>query len=187
MQKNIPKEWFARDAVIVAKELLGKRIAYAGSSGVIVETEAYTTDPASHAHRITPRSEIMQNTYGVFYIYFVYGMYFCLNITTNKGSTGAVLIRALEPLTGIDIMKSRRKNTDVRDLTNGPGKLCTALGITKELNGTEVNTTIRVCTGRALDDAQIDTSSRIGITKGTDLDWRFFVKENAYVSKTSKK
>src|SRR3989338_8233255 len=114
---QVPLSFFTQDAVVVARKLLGKVVSYHGCSGIIVETEAYKADPASHAYRITPRSEIMLTTSGAWYIYFVYGMYYCMNVTTNGvGQVGAVLIRSLEPLDGIAVMKKRRKTDDIYNL-----------------------------------------------------------------------
>jgi len=176
--KQVSKDWFSRDAIDVARGLLGKVIGYNGCKGMIVETEAYKSDPASHAYRITPRSEIMLKSYGRFYVYFIYGMYYCLNITTNKGEAGAVLIRGLEPLEGIQKMKKRRGTDDIRNLTSGPGKLCRALAVTKNnLNDTAVNKKMKVLHHRKFKDNEIGVSKRIGIKEGVELDWRFYVKE----------
>ena len=108
--KELTKDFFNRNTLEVAKGLLGKVISYNGASGMIVETEAYKgyPDKASHASRRTPRSAIMFDTHGFFYVYFVYGNYFCLNMTTEDGKPGAALIRALEPLEGIGLMAKRR-------------------------------------------------------------------------------
>ncbi len=179
----LQKELFRKDAVELARFLLGKEICYGNCSGIIVETEAYKSDPASHAYKITPRSRIMFDSYGRWYIYFVYGMFFCLNITTNEGGPGAVLIRAIQPTAGIKQMEQRRGATDALNLCSGPGKLCTALGITKELNGTDLNEKIFLHDCNKLGKFAIERSPRIGIKNGTDLQWRFFVKDNPFVSK----
>ncbi|QQG38726.1 MAG: DNA-3-methyladenine glycosylase [Candidatus Woesearchaeota archaeon] len=181
--KKIQKAFFSRDALVVAKELLGKVISYNNCSGIIVETEAYKKDPASHAFKITPRSEIMLNSYGKFYIYFIYGMYHCLNITTNKNDIGAVLIRSLQPLDGISIMKKRRKTSDIHNLLSGPGKLCQALNITKSLNNTNVDDKIKVYYYKNIKNSEIEKTKRIGIKESKDLDWRFYIKNNKFVSK----
>lgn len=179
----LKKELFKKDAVELARFLLGKEIRYGNCSGIIVETEAYKNDPASHAYKITPRSRIMLDSYGKWYIYFVYGMFFCLNITTNEGEPGAVLIRALQPIDGIKVMEKRRKTTELLNLCSGPGKLCTAFGITKELNGTDLNKEIFLHDCEKLGKFSVGISSRIGIKNGKGLDWRFFVKNNPFVSK----
>lgn len=179
----LKKELFKKDAVKLAQFLLGKEIRYNGCAGIIVETEAYKSDPASHAYKITPRSRIMLDSYGRWYIYFVYGMFFCLNITTNEGEPGAVLIRALQPIDGIKTMERRRKTTELLSLCSGPGKLCTALGITKKLNDTDLNENIFLHDCDKLGKFEIRNSSRIGIKNGKELPWRFFVKDNPFVSK----
>lgn len=154
---------------------------------MIVETEAYVDDEASHAFVITPRSKIMLETYGAIYVYFTYGNHYCLNITTNQGAKGAVLIRALEPLSGIDLMQ-RRRNTEIfTNLTSGPGKLCQALGITTTLNNTPINEKIKISEYKNFADSEVAISPRIGIKKAVDLPWRFFVRENPFVSKNFQK
>src|SRR3989339_935802 len=128
--KLLPPSFFAGDTITVAKELLGKVISVNGCTARIVETEAYGKDPASHAFTRTERSALMYDTYGHVYIYLIYGMYNCLNFTTEThGKPGAVLIRALEPLTEIETMQKRRKTNNLHNLCSGPGKLCQALNI----------------------------------------------------------
>jgi len=176
------KSFFKQDAVVVAKKLLGMKISFRNCTGMIVETEAYKTDPASHGHTITPRSEIMLKTYGQVYVYLIYGMYYCLNFTTNEGEVGAVLIRALEPLKGMEKMKKRRKTDNIHSLTSGPGKLSQALGITKKENGTLINEKIIISKYKNISPKNIQTTTRIGITKGKDLLCRFYIKDNPFVS-----
>ena len=156
--KQVSKEWFKKDALVIAKELLGKVIECNGCKGMIIETEVYKDDPASHGYKITPRSQIMLS-YGKVYVYLIYGMYHCLNFTAGK-EVGAVLIRSVEPFGKLD--------------TSGPGKLCRAMNIDKSLNGTEINDKIKVFHHKKFRD--IGTSSRIGISKGKELEWRFFKK-----------
>ena len=132
--KKLPHSFFARDTVTVAKELLGKIIYVNGMQARIVETEAYGRDPASHAHIRTERSKLMFDTYGQVYVYLIYGMYWCLNFTTDKNDAGAVLVRAAEPLSGVKSMKKNRKISDLHNLCS-IGKLCSALGIDKKFNG----------------------------------------------------
>jgi DNA-3-methyladenine glycosylase len=177
------RQFFAQDAVVVAQQLLGKVIEYNGCRGMIVETEAYTTDKASHAYRRTPRSEIMYSTSGYWYVYFIYGMYYCLNITTNGDKPGAVLIRAVEPRDGITLMRQRRECEDAFNLTSGPGKVCQAFGITQSLNGTPVGLHASLKDHQSIKKSEIAATSRIGIAKDTYLLWRFYVKNNPYVSK----
>jgi len=137
--------------------------------GKIVETEAYIGegDPACHAARgKTPRNAVMYGPPGYAYIYFIYGMYFCLNVVTEEeGFPAAVLIRAVEPLTGIEKMAQLRKQTKPTALASGPGKLCQAFSLTREQNGLDL------C-----------TAGEVFLAEG---EWRFFVKENPHVSRTT--
>jgi len=179
--KKVSKEFFNQDTVKVAKRLLGKVIQYKGTAGIITETEAYKGeedgDEASHAFKKTKRSQLMYDSYGKFYIYFIYGNYYCLNITTEKIKPGAVLIRAIKPIKGIKIMKKRRnKNKMVENLADGPGKLCQAMNITKKLNGTDINDKIKILEGIKVKNSQMGCSERIGINKAQNLKWRFFIK-----------
>ncbi len=197
--KLIPKSFFKNDAVYVAQKLLGKVIKLGNCSGMIVETEAYKSDEASHGAKRTERSDIMYSSYGHWYVYLIYGMYNCVNITTNEiDKPGAVLIRALEPVEGIrDMMKRRSKekkgtrkvtdrerkeNIKIHNLCSGPGKLCSALNINKAHNGLEVNDQIQICNYKNFKTNQIQSSGRIGIQKAKDLEWRFYVKGNEFVS-----
>lgn len=182
---NIHPSFFKTDAVTVAKNLLGKVVQYNGCSGMIVETEAYQDDSASHAFRRTRRSEIMYSSYAHWYIYFIYGMYHCLNVTTNgTNSPGAVLIRALEPIEGIETMKKNRKTDDITQLCSGPGKICAAMGIDKSLNETKINDKISIREHKTIPDSNIVRTTRVGITSAVDLQWRFYVKGNEFVSRT---
>ena len=179
----ISSYFFNRNTLIIAKQLLGKIIDINGVQARIVETEAYRDDPASHAYTKTDRSKIMYDTYGHVYIYLIYGMYNCLNFTTEThGKPGAVLIRALEPLTEIETMQKRRKTNNLHNLCSGPGKLCQALNIIKEYNNTKIGDKIKI-----YDDGfkvkSISKSSRIGISKAKELQWRFYIKDNKFVSK----
>jgi DNA-3-methyladenine glycosylase len=145
-----------------------------------VEVEAYTDDPASHGYRRTERSAIMHDTYGHIYVYFIYGMYHCLNFTTDKDQVGAILVRAVEPLSGLQLMKKRRGIDSETKLCNGPGKLCQAFDININVNHSRVGEYLRLYHGRA---EEILSSPRIGITKATDLHWRFFEKDSPFVSR----
>ncbi|MDO8511531.1 MAG: DNA-3-methyladenine glycosylase [Nanoarchaeota archaeon] len=180
--KELSSSFFARDTVTVAQELLGKIISVDGIQARIVETEAYGRDSASHAYTRTERSALMYDTHGHVYVYLIYGMYWCLNFTCDKNEAGAVLIRAVEPLTGIETMKKKRKTENIANLCSGPGKLCLALGIDKKYNGLKIGKEIKV-----FDDgfkvSKIATSSRIGIKDALDLQWRFFIEGNGYISK----
>ncbi len=177
--KQVEKDFFGRDSVIVARELVGKILQVGDCCVRIVETEAYRQDKASHAYTRTQRSGIMYETYGHVYVYFIYGMYFCVNITTEReGKPGAVLIRAGEPLSGIAKMKERRGVEKVENLCSGPGKLCMALGITKEQNGLELGEEISVWDDGFV--ADVGRSRRMGIKEDRHLLWRFFVKLVSY-------
>jgi DNA-3-methyladenine glycosylase len=179
------KEFYERHTVEVARDLLGKVITLSPSRGRkvsarIVEVEAYRgeDDPAAHSSRgWTPRCAPMFESPGIAYVYFIYGMYEMLNFVTEpEGRAGAVLIRAVEPLAGLP--------ADVR--TNGPGRLTRALGITREHNRASlVGPEIRVTDdGFKAAPRQIAVSQRIGISKGAELPWRFFIKGNEWVSVT---
>ncbi len=183
----LAKEWFAGDAVSLAPKLLGKIVKKGTCEGIVVETEAYTIDPASHAFRITPRSRAMRDTYGHWYVYFTYGMHWCANVTTNKGSVGAVLVRAVEPIAGIALMQRRRKvkRSDLftRELCNGPAKFCKAFGIARKENGLPVGGEFAIYDAPPVAREDIAISTRIGVKNGKDLLWRFYVKDSPFVSR----
>jgi len=189
MGPPLPRSFYARETVAVARDLLGKILAHGGSSGRIVETEAYlgVGDGASHSARgITPRTRVMFGHPGYAYVYFIYGMYDCVNVVAEpENVAGAVLIRALEPVAGIDRIRARRPGIQrMEDLTNGPGKLTMSLGITIRDNGVDLTRgPITVHAPKAADDFRIGVSPRIGITKSADLPLRFFIEGNSFVSK----
>ena len=138
LRQRLDTEFFARDATIVAPQLLNKVFVVDGCSGRIVEVEAYTSDdPASHCYRgRTPRNAVMFGPPGRLYVYFTYGMHHCVNIVTGSDGDGqAVLLRAVEPLDGLDVMRSRRGPVPDRALADGPGKLTQALGLDLTGNG----------------------------------------------------
>jgi len=172
--KELDKNFFARDTLEVAKELIGKLLVVGRTSGVITETEAYKDDPASHAFKKTPRSSLMFSTYGRVYVYFVYGNYYCLNFTCEIDKPGAVLIRALKPVRGVNLMKKRRGKEEEKDLTNGPGKLCQALNVNKGFNGTHVGKKVKVYDIGLK--PKIKRAKRIGISKAKELEWRFIAE-----------
>lgn len=185
--KQLPKSFFARDTVKVAKDLLGKVISIDGQMARIVETEAYGQDPASHAFKRTERSAIMFDTNAHVYVYLIYGMYNCINFTTEKeGTPGAVLIRAVEPLNNFEKLKKRRKTDKVTNLCSGPGKMCHAYNITKLHNDTPLGKKVKV-----YDDnfkvSKISSSPRVGITDALHLKWRFYLPDNEFVSKVKVK
>lgn len=158
----------------------------------IVETEAYRQDdPASHSYRgLTARTAPMFDTGGTIYVYFTYGVHYCLNFVTGSKEAGeAVLIRAGEPLMGIEIMKSNRGVKDVLQLANGPGKLTQALGIKNaELSGKLLNkSSIFLKPPKTMvSEANIAVSRRIGISRGVDTPWRFYIKDSPFVSKAGR-
>ena len=179
--RELTKEFFAAGTLSVARKLLGAEISYNDCRGIIVETEAYKTDDASHYNTRRHKAKALVDTYGHLYIYLNYGMYHLLNFTTERAGIGAVLIRAVEPLEGIEAMQERRNTSNLINLTNGPGKLCQAFGIGAELNAKPIGEPFTLYHRKRIPD--IEESERIGITKDTELMWRFFIKGNRYVSK----
>ncbi|MCK5321572.1 DNA-3-methyladenine glycosylase [Candidatus Pacearchaeota archaeon] len=190
--KSLPKSFFKKDTVAVAKALLGKLLVRETPKGriiaKIVETEAYLfDDPASHSFRgETPRNAPMFNVPGRSYVYFTYGMYNCLNVTTNKKGIGeAVLIRALEPVEGIRIMEKNRGNVEEKNLCNGPGKLTMALGITREQNDIDLldrRSELKLVGSGEKENFEIVEATRIGISKAVEIPHRFYVLGNKWVS-----
>jgi len=180
-----------KKTIEVAKSLLGKHIVHktkeGTSIGKIVETEAYLSDdPASHSSRgKTKRNEKMFGPPGKAYVYIIYGMYNCFNVVTQpEGKGEAVLIRALEPISGIELMKKRRKTDKIKNLCSGPGKLTTALGITKDHNGADlIKSSLKIISPKNKEKFDIILTSRIGITKGADLKLRFYIKDSEFVSR----
>jgi DNA-3-methyladenine glycosylase len=175
-------DFFARDTLEVARELIGAELIVGRCRGRIVETEAYTTDEASHSVTRSRQGALMKETFGHIYVYLTYGMYYCLNVTTERRGVGAVLIRAAEPTAGIERMAERRGVEDVRKLASGPGRLTQAFGIGLDLNGKPIGREIKIA--RRTSVPEISTSGRIGISKATELDWRFYETGNPFVSKT---
>jgi DNA-3-methyladenine glycosylase len=182
------REFYARPAVEVARDCLGKVLVHGRIAGRIVETEAYlgVDDRAAHAWRgVTPRTRLLFGPPGHAYVYFIYGMYECLNfVAEEEGKAGAVLIRAVEPLVGIAAMLRRRPAAKrVEDLASGPGKLTLALGITRKQNGVDLTRgSLHV---RRLDEEQafeIAVTPRIGITHCADWPLRFLISGNRFVS-----
>jgi len=194
LYKKLPRSFYLRPTLIVAKDLLGKyfvrKLGKQTLVGKIVEVEAYLgeKDPASHTYRgKTKRNEVMFKKGGHLYVYFTYGMHFCANVVTEQEGIGhAVLLRAIEPIKGIDLMrKNRGLATDKpeKNLTNGPAKLCEAYGIAREENGTDLlGDKIFITTGESITKGSIAASQRIGIRKAIDKKWRFYIKGNNFVS-----
>jgi DNA-3-methyladenine glycosylase len=189
--------FFAQPTLTVARALLGKRLVRELDGqrldGLIVETEAYIgpQDSANHASKgRTNRTEVMFGPAGHAYIYLIYGMYFMLNIVTEAaGFPAAVLIRAVEPQSGLDIMRQNRLNTPGRNLTNGPGKLCRALGIDQSLHNWDLTLgqELWLEAGGPLPDSAIIAGPRVGIGYARPADqsapWRFWIKGNRFVSR----
>lgn len=179
------RDFFNQDTREAAKELLGKYLVNGNVVGKIVETEAYLQDdPGSHSFKgKTKRNEKMFGKPGTAYVYTIYGIHNCFNIVTKQEGVGeAVLIRALEPISGIDLMKRRRKTKDVKSLCSGPGKLVSAMGISKKHNGIDlIKGKLRVIGKKS--SHEIVETKRIGLTNGKDLDYRFYIKGNDFVSR----
>jgi DNA-3-methyladenine glycosylase len=196
--RRLTRNFYARDALEVARELLGCLFIHETSDGVVgirlVETEAYRgeQDPGSHGYRgMTPRTEVMFGPPGRLYVYFTYGMHWCANVVCGEqGTCAAVLLRAGEPLIGIELMESRRGVRSERLLASGPARLTQALGIAREHNGAsllrggsfwcaedELTETYRA--------GKIGKTVRVGLKagRGEDLPWRFMVVENPYLSR----
>jgi len=187
----LTRTFYERPTVEVARDLLGKVLVHGAVAGVIVETEAYLggDDLAAHSARgITDRTRVIFGPPGYAYVYFIYGMYECLNIVAEPaGQPGCVLIRALEPVAGVEIMQKRRPAAKrLEDIASGPGKLTLALGITRAHNGTDLTRGALVV--RAPAEArrvEIEVTPRIGIRECADWPLRFFVKGNPFVSRAS--
>ncbi len=184
-------KFFAKSAVDLARALLGCILLHAETGGMIVETEAYLgiEDLAAHASRgITERTKVLFGAPGHAYVYFIYGMHECLNVVANReGHAGCVLIRALEPLTGLAQMYERRSwRGSICGLTNGPGKLTQALAITRAQYGQRLDTgELRIRTWRSRPELQIAVTPRIGIRECVDWPLRFIWAGHPCVSKRS--
>ncbi len=188
----IDEEFFKDDAVTLAQKLLGCVLRHESedgvTSGIIVETEAYSQeDAASHSCRgKTERTKIMFGPGGYAYVYFTYGMHYCFNVVSGPVGHGqAVLIRALEPLEGIEIMQRRRGKELKKDLCSGPAKLVQSVGITKADYGKPlfdgkllINRSINL----NITPDMIMSGPRIGVSKAVDTPWRFWIKDNPYIS-----
>ncbi len=190
---RVNHKFFKGSTEELAKKLLGKILVRICNgkilAGKIVETEAYLdmNDLASHsAIGLTERNKVMFGEAGLAYVYFTYGMHYCFNVVTGEeGKGSAVLIRALEPIEGLELMKKFRNKNDVANLTNGPAKLCQAFKIDKKLNGVDLKNSSEIFIAEPLhqENFEIVTTTRIGIKKSKDLLLRFYIKENKFISR----
>ena len=193
MRRILPRAFYDRETEIVAREMLGAilecRTDDGIASGIIVETEAYVGehDPACHAAvGRTRRTEPLYGRPGLSYVYFIYGVHWCFNaVTRAEGLPSAVLVRAVEPLEGIELMKERRgPKIHGINLTNGPGKLCAALGIDGRMNSLSLQRgPLVIREGDRVADDRVITTTRIGITKAADWQLRYYIADNPYVSR----
>lgn len=190
VSRRLDPETLRGDALDVARRLLGARLVRVTGgvrrSGRIVETEAYRADdPAAHSFRgQTPRNRSMFGSPGLAYVYFTYGSCFCVNVVCEPEGVGAaVLMRALEPEEGLDAMAAARGRD--RDLTNGPGRLCQALGIDRELDGVDLlaGELLFLEAGEPVPESLVARTPRIGISRAQDLPWRFALRNNRHVSR----
>jgi DNA-3-methyladenine glycosylase len=198
---KLPRDFYTRtDVLEVARDLLGKKLVVPGRSGtrvagIIVETEAYRgpEDRASHAYngRRTRRTETMYGIGGTSYVYFVYGMYNQFNVVTNVAEVPhAILVRAVEPSEGLDLMRRRRPGRREYELTSGPGRLCLAMGIDRKLDQADLlGDRVWIEEGVSISPRQIARGPRIGIDyaeKWIKKPWRFWVRDNPFVSKPNR-
>jgi DNA-3-methyladenine glycosylase len=187
------RDFYDRGTEIVSRELLGAvlecRTDEGVASGTIVETEAYIGEHDAACHAAvgrTRRTEPLYGPPGIAYVYFIYGMHWCINaVTRGEDLPSAVLIRALEPLEGLPLMRRRRpKARSDRELTNGPGKLCAALGIDRRMNGLPLQRhPVVIREGEFVRESEIVITPRVGITQAADWPLRFFVRGNPFVSR----
>ncbi len=181
------RDFFARSVHEVAPELIGAMLLVDGCGGLVVEVEAYDReDPASHAFRgRTVRNASMFGPPGHAYVYRSYGIHWCLNLVCEEeGRPAAVLLRALEPTDGIELMERRRATSDLRLLCAGPGRLCEALGVTRDHDGAALDEPPFELRERA-DAAEVVRAPRIGITRAADLPWRYLLAGSRYVSRAA--
>jgi DNA-3-methyladenine glycosylase len=186
--KRLGKSFFDRDVHEVARELIGATFLFNGAGGVIVEVEAYHhSEPAAHSYGgRTERNAIMFGPPGYAYVYRSYGIHWCVNFVCERaGSASAVLIRALRPTAGLAIMRRRRGLRDVRLLCSGPGRLCEALGITRDHNGLALDRA-PFALFAALKPVKIALGPRIGLTKAADLPWRYGLQGSPFLSRPFK-
>jgi DNA-3-methyladenine glycosylase len=190
-RRPVPRAFFERPVLDVARDLLGRDVAVESPQGTVVvrlsEVEAYrgADDMGSHAYRgKTDRNEVMFGDAGFVYVYFTYGMHWCMNLVCQeRGEAAAVLLRAGRVIGGAEIASSRRPGSSQRDLARGPARLTKALGIDGDLNGADlVRGPIRVLPGEPVDDGVVVTGPRVGVARGGDLPWRFSIAADPTVS-----
>lgn len=190
MSRRLRRPWFARHPLEVAPDLLGKVLVAGHRSGRIVEVEAYCgeDDPGSHGYRgVTPRTEVMYGPPGHLYVYFSYGMHWCANVVCSPdGTCGAVLVRALAPLCGLDAMRrARPKAKRDRDLCSGPAKLCQALGLDGTHDGLDLvaaEAGVELRNDGATPPVAVSERIGLGAGRGVELPWRFYVPGDPNVS-----
>lgn len=183
--RAVGRAFFDRPPEVVAEQLVGCELSYGGAGGVIVEAEAYGQhDPASHSFRgETPRCRAMFGPPGTAYVYLIHGLHWCLNLVTEARGTGAaVLIRAIEPTHGQDLMRQRRGMDDDRLLCAGPGRLTQALGITGDIDGFTL-AAAGLHVGRRRGAPEVAFVPRIGISQATDLPWRMVARDSRHLSR----
>jgi DNA-3-methyladenine glycosylase len=188
-QRPLPRAFYDRPALEVGRDLLGAVVDHAGVSVRLTEVEAYdgANDPASHAFRgQTPRNAVMFGPPGHAYVYFTYGMYFCVNLVCGPpGLASAVLLRAGEVVSGLDLAAARRPRSSVRDLARGPARLTLSLAIDRALDGADVTlarSPLRVLAGPAVADALVRRGPRVGISRAIDWPWRLWIDGEPSVS-----
>ncbi len=190
----LPRKFYIRDSLSVARNLLGmilvKNTGKEILAGKIVETEAYMgdLDPGSHAYKkFTERNKVIYDKGGLAYVYFIYGNYFCFNVVCGKkGTANAVLIRAIEPVEGLSKMEiNRGKIKNKYELSNGPAKLCLAMSIDKKFYGKDLTSDKEIFISKPVKKGKIEilTTKRIGLSKGAELPYRFYIKDNPYVTR----
>ncbi|MBL0174393.1 MAG: DNA-3-methyladenine glycosylase [Ignavibacteria bacterium] len=192
MPRPLPVSFYRRPTLTVARELLGKIFERCVGNDVLIgritEVEAYHEDgdEASHSFRgRTPRNAVMYRPGGCLYVYFTYGMHYCMNVVTEGPGVGAaVLIRAIEPLAGIDVMRRHRGVERLRDIASGPGKCCQAFAVGRAEDGASLRSpALRIVDAEEIPDSEILLSRRIGIRKSVELEWRMSVRGSGFVSR----